>query len=271
MKKLVVVADWADDSLTCQEFSSAVEGFLQNPKELKISFVASTPSTLHTSYILSQIVQTEERYGRPQNTIIFQNTDPRIQTKEAVELARGADFIIVRLVSGIFVCGPNAGHDFSLLKEKIEKVYLYQNLDKGSQFRSRDLYSRVSAHLMEGLEDGMDLQEVPKSIIPDHKEFAIGHIDNYGNIKTTITKEDMKGKHEFGEEFTIKINNVKKVVKYVNNLFGDVPGKLVIAPGSSGRPDNPYLEIAVRIGEDYVSGKGQFSNPAPGSIIEFEK
>lgn len=270
MKKLIVVADWAHDSLTNQEVRTAVEGFAKYPNDLQISFVSSTPSTIHTSYILQQLVRTEERYGRPGETVFFQNTDPRVQTKEGVEQAKGAEFIVIRLKSGIYLCGPNAGYDFSLLKPSIEYVYRYPGLDKGSQFRSRDLYSRVSAHLIDEMEDELDLEEQPSNCIPELRGYFAGHIDNYGNIKTTITHEDLKGKYTIGGKVEIMLNDVRKTALYVNNLFGGTPGELVIYPGSSGDPSNPYMEISVWrhfTEKDASTGVHAFNMPRPGSEI----
>jgi S-adenosylmethionine hydrolase len=270
MKKLIVVADWAHDSLTNQEVRTAIEGFAKNPNDLQVSFVSSTPSTIHTSYILQQLVRTEERYGRPGETVFFQNTDPRVQTKEGVEQAKGAEFIVIRLKSGIFLCGPNAGYDFSLLKPSIEYVYRYPGLDKGSQFRSRDLYSRVSAHLIDEMEDELDLEEQPSNCIPELRGYFVGHIDNYGNIKTTMTHEDLKGKVALGEKINITLNEVKKSVKYVSNLFGGTPGELVVYPGSSGDPSNPYMEISVWrhfTEKDASTGVHAFNMPRPGAEI----
>ncbi len=273
MKKLIVVADWALDSLTCQEFKTALQGFAKNAKDVDVSFVSSSPSTLHTSYILEQLIRTEERYGIPNETVIFQNTDPRIQTKEGVKQAKGAEFIVIRLKSGIFLCGPNAGYDFSLLKNKIEYVYGYPGLDRGSQFRSRDLYSRVSAHLMDGLEDEMELEEESSNCIPELRGYFVGHIDNYGNIKTTLTKEDFKGKYELNDTVVITLNHVTKKATYVSNLFGGTPGQLVIYPGSSGDNDNPYLEISIWrhfTEENPTTGLAEFNHPKPGMQIELK-
>jgi len=272
MKKLTVVSDWVDDSLTCAEFSSAVLGFLSESKNAQITFVSSTPSTIHTSFLINQIVEVEERFGRPLETVIFQNTDPRLQSKTKVEKAQGAKFLVIRLKSGLYLCGPNAGYDFSMVKERIDEVFEYKDFDKGSQFRSRDLYSRVCAHLMEAMEDELDLEEVLVDVIPDLKGFYIGHIDNFGNIKTTITHEDLKGKVEYGEYIKIKIGKVIKKVRYVDNLFGGEVGELVIYPGSSGKKDNPYLEISVwrHFDEEKpTTGKDEFLNPKVGEKIEF--
>ena len=271
MKKLIVISDWVADSLTCAEFSGAVLGFLSNQDEAKITFASSTPSTIHTAFLVNQLVEVEERFGRPLETVIFENTDPRIQATGPVKEAKGAQFLIIRLKSGLYLCGPNAGYDFSMIKDRIDEVFVYENFDKGSQFRSRDLYSRVCAHLMEEMEDELDLDEISVDVIPDLKGFYIGHIDNFGNIKTTITEEDLKGKVEYGEVLKVKIGKVIKKVKYVDNLFGGVPGELVIYPGSSGKKDNPYLEISVwrHFDEEKpTTGRDEFLNPKVGSKIE---
>lgn len=271
MKKLIVIADWASDSLTCQEFKSAFEGFLKINKNTSISFVSSTPSTIHTGFLLSQIVTTEERYGDPLNTVIFQNTDPRIYTEEAIVQAKGADFIIVRLASNVIICGPNAGYDFSFVRSKIQKAFTYPGLDKGSQFRSRELYSRVSAHLVDGMEDEFELEEMHTNMIPGIIGYYVAHIDNFGNIKTTITHEDIKEKYHIGNSIGIKLNTIEKEIKYVNNLFGGVPGELVMYPGSSGNPVNPYMEISIWrhfTEKNATTGIHAFNFPKPGMKIE---
>ncbi len=271
MKKLIVVADWASDSMNFQEFISAVEGFLKDPKDININFVTSDPSTIHTGFVLAQVILTEERLGHPAETVIFQNTDTRLNVKENAEAAQGAEFLIIRLKSGLYVCGPNAGYDFSFIKSKIDEVFRYEGLDKGSQFRSRDLYARVSAHLMDSLEDEMELEEVSSNTIPSIQGYFIGHIDNHGNIKTTMSLADLREHHEYGEEIVVKINRVEKKAKFVKNLFGGSPGELVIYPGSSGPMENPYLEVSIwrYFTEDNpTTGVDVFNHPRPGMKIE---
>ena len=270
MKKLIVVSDWVGDSYTVQEFRSATEGFLKQMDGARMSFVASTPSTIHTAYIIRQMVLTEERYGKPLETVLFQNTDPRIQATNGVQHAKGAEFVVMKLKSGMYICGPNAGYDFSLIKSSIDELFWYKNLDKGSQFRSRDLYARVSAHLMDEMEDEMDLEEISTNQIPELTGYHIGHIDNYGNIKTTINVENMKGKCEYGDRVNVSINDVTKQVTYVPNLFGGNPGDLVMYPGSSGDPDNWFLEISVWrhfTEKNPTTGLHEFNYPRPGMEI----
>lgn len=274
MKKLIVVADLAFDTLSCAEIKIAVEGFLKDINTSNISFVSSTPSTIHTGYLLNQLVEDIERYGRPMETVIFQNTDPRIHSVVGIDRAAGAKPLIIKLKSGIFLLGPNSGYDFSMIKNKIEELYIYKGLNEKGQFHSRDLFSRISAHLMDYMEDELELEEIETNIIPELDQFYIGHIDNFGNMKTTITIEDFKGKYEIGEMVKFKINSITKEAKYVPNLFGGTPGELVVYPGSSGKKDNRFLEITIwrHFTEDKpTTGVDEFNFPKVGSVIEMVK
>lgn len=240
MKKLIVISDWAEDTLTCQEVRSSLEGFLKDPTAPNISFVASTPLTIHTSFLMAQVVETEERYGRPLETVIYQNTEPRVSTESSV---KDAELMIARLVSGIYICGPNAGYNFSMIKPKIEEVYTYRGLESGSEYKFRDLFTRISAHLMDAMQDNLDLEEISSNTIPELEGFYIGHIDTFGNIKTTIPKEYFKGKYNYDDQITLKINNIEQKARYVNTLSGGTIDEVIIYPGSSGHKDNPFMEI----------------------------
>src|SRR5690348_13003150 len=131
MRKIIVVADWASDTLACQEVRTAMEGAVSMFDYPRISFVSSTPSTIHTAFLINQLVEVEEQFGKAGNAVLFENTDPRIQAKEAVDKAKGADFIVIQLHSGMILCGPNAGYNFSLIIDRVENVWIKKNFDKG--------------------------------------------------------------------------------------------------------------------------------------------
>lgn len=274
MKRLIVIGDYCNDTLVCQELKSAVTGFVKDSSALQMSFVHSYPSTIHTAYLLNQIVQTEERYGIPRELVIFVNTDPRLESIEGVKKAEGAKGIILKLANGATIIGPNAGYCFSLVKPKIETIYTYDNLEKGSQFRSRDLYPPVIAYLMDYLEEEMDLSEADKSLVPEFRGFFVGHVDNYGNIKTTIKHSDFKGKYEYGDQVQVEIRGKKEEALYVDNLFGGGVGNLVIYPGSSGSPDDTFLEISAwshfadtKTNTTPKTGRDFFLGVTPGDTI----
>jgi len=272
MKRLIVIADWADDTLTCSEVKSAIIGSLVSSKNPDITFISSTPSTIHTGFLIEQTVLTESYHGNPGQLVIFQNTDPRLPDENLFNNPYMGKLLIIRLVNGIIVFGPNAGYDFSLIRDQIDKVYFYPNYEKGGQFRSRDLYARIAAHLIEEKEEEMDFEELSQNPIPELKGFYIAHIDNFGNIKTTIKKSDFKGKYEFGDKIKVKINGITNQLTYAEGLFKYKPNELIIYPGSSGKKDDPYLEISVwryfTDKKNMATGIFYFKNPLPGEKIE---
>jgi len=268
MKNLIVIADYCADSLTNQELKSSLMGHLNGPLTSQMSFVHSTPSTIHTAFLLRQILITESRLGDPNNLVIFINTDARIQTNKGVKLAQGSQFVVAKIKNGAWVCGPNAGHSFSLIRNDIERLYLYPGLDKGNQFRSRELYMRVSALLIEEKQDEMELEEIRNNDIPALEEFYVGHVDNYGNVKTTIPNSYMKGKFEYGEKLKVSVGGLTKEAFYMDNMFGKEPGTLVIAPGSSGLIDDPYLEILIWQHYPDSSAKKEFPKVRPGDVVK---
>ena len=123
---------------------------------------------------------------------------------------------------------------------------------------------------MRGQEDEMELEEIRNTIIPVLEDFYIGHIDNYGNIKTTIPHSYLKGKHEYHEAIKITTNSTTKTATYVDNLFGKEPGALVIYPGSSGPKDDPYLEIAIWQHFPTESALKEFNHAKPGDKVIIE-
>lgn len=268
MKNLIVIADYCTDSLTTQELQSAAIGRLSKPLTSQISFVHSTPSTIHTAFLLKQVLLTETRLGNANNLVIFVNTDPRLQTIKGVKQAQGANFVVAKMKNGAWISGPNAGHSLSLIRQDILYLYLYPNLDRGTQFRSRELYMRIAALLMEEKQDEMELEEIRNNDIPVLNDFYIGHIDNYGNMKTTIPNSYMKGKHEYGEKIQVTLNGQTKEAVYSDNLFGQEPGVLVLSPGSSGMPNDPYLELAIWQHYPDSSALKAFPQAKPGDEIE---
>ena len=139
------------------------------------------------------------------------------------------------------------------------------------QFHSRDLYSRIAAHLMDELEDEMELEEFSPTAIPQLVGHFVAHIDNFGNIKSLVRQSYFKGKFEFGDSVSITINGVTQKAKYVTNLFGGEPGELVIYPGSSGKFSDCYLEVSVWrhfTENNPTTGSHAFNHPKPGMEIK---
>lgn len=271
MKKLIAITDWASDSFTRQEFRTVLGGYLKDSANPNIHFVNSTPSSINAAFLASQIIDLEERYAKPLETIIFVSADPRIETNLDEKSTR-SNFIVARMKSGIIMCGANAGYVFSFVKGKADEIFVYKNVDETNHYRDKDLYPRLVAHLMDEMEDELGLEELSSNTIPGLEGYYVGHIDNFGNIKTTIPHSRLVGKFEFGDLVTIELNNLKKKVLYVKNLFESEPGMLILYPGPLGTISDPYLEISIRRHfneENPTTGIHEFNNPRPGMEIKF--
>lgn len=272
MRNLIIIADWANDVLSCAEVKTAVLGFLAKDFTPDITFITSTPSTIHTSFLIEQMFYDLSRFGRPEETVIFQNTDPRIKNELFSSNPWHGKLVVLRLKNGLWIFGPNAGYNFSLIKKEIAQVYYYPDFEKGEQFHSRDLYSRLCARFIEEEEDELDLEEINIDVILSLQGYYVAHIDNFGNIKTTMKKSELKGKVEWGEKLKVKINKVTRELIFAKGLFKYQPNQLIIYPGSSGPVDDPYLEISVwRFFDDEnkeKTGAYFFNFPSPGDKIE---
>ena len=259
MKKLIVISDWISDGLRCQELRSIVEGFLNSPSHPAISFVESSHSTIHAGFLADQIAAIEERFGRPMETVLF------------VDLpTRTSEFLLVRLKTGMYVVGPNKGYVFSMVKNNAEALFRYPGMEQQSQFRQRDRYYRVIAHLLESKQDDLELEEVHDSQVPVVQEHIVGHIDSYGNIKTSIPESVIKEKYAYNDVFPLTVQNITKEVRYIESLSQAAVGELVIYPGSAGDMKNPFMDIAMRtnfLEPSAPTAIREFDRPAPGTII----
>lgn len=132
---------------------------------------------------------------------------------------------------------------------------LRKNL-KGSitktQFRSFDFLPHVATYLSSGKKlkgKKLYIEDVPD--VPP----AIWWIDNFGNCKTTLLQEDVKGKNRFSSKF--------RGLPYFERLK-DVPDKTpALISGSSGLGEKRFLEVVVQGG----SAEKEFNISTGDAII----
>ncbi len=112
-----------------------------------------------------------------------------------------------------------------------------------SQFRSFDFLPRVAAWLIGGMKlpaRKYDLAEIAE--LPPRVWF----VDNFGNIKTTLLKEDLDLKN--GGKVKLKIGDKEFKFDFYDRLK-DIPDKtLGLTVGSSGIDDKRFIEIISRGG-----------------------
>lgn len=259
MKKLIVIADWVEDSLRCQELRIIVEGYLNNPAHPSISFVGSSHSSIHAGFLADQLAAVEERFGRPLETVIF--VDLPSQTSE---------LFIARLKTGLHVVGSNKGNVFSLVKNNIDAVFHYPGLGKDATFRKRDSFYRIIAHLLESKQDDLELEEVHNGLIPELQDYVIGHVDSYGNIKTSIPESSVKETYDYDDLISITINGITKKAKYKASLSESEKNELVLYPGSSGPLKDYYMDIAIYSdfeGDPEATAIAEFNMPETGMSV----
>jgi len=106
-----------------------------------------------------------------------------------------------------------------------------------TQFRSFDFLPRIAVYLFNGKK--LSGEKLSIEDIPDAPP-AIWWIDNFGNCKTTLLQEDVKGKNRFSAKF--------KGLSCFERLK-DVPDKTsALISGSSGLGEKRFLEIIVQGG-----------------------
>lgn len=195
----------------------------------------------------------------PSPMLIYSNTAPRKDKKEARKLNEGEGFLYAKLDNGVDVFAVNAGYCFSFLKPHIQEFKQVEVAVHGSQFRSRDFFPQAIINFLQGkkaLGKDADLKLIPA--VPDRR---IAWIDGYGNLKTTLRASRLKLKA--GSKLKIKINGVVRTALVTGGIFSVAEGELAFSPGSSGHTDRFY-EIILRGG----SAAGLFDNPKTSTSIQ---
>jgi hypothetical protein len=259
MKKLIVISDWAGDYLSSQELKTTIEGFVSDPSHPNTSFVLSTPSTIHTTFLASQLIYTEKEFGRPLETVIYLDTHDKSQIENLIVLEE-SEFIVAHLASGMYVCGQNNGYSFSMIKPNIEELYIYRGLEKGSRFMARDTYARILAAFMDAQQDTLDLEELSSNIVPTVEGFFVGHIAAFNTVLTTIPYEWMHQKYKYDDMVPIKINSVEKKLRFVSSSSEADKDEVVLCPSAAGEKNNPYIEL--------LRGGTVYNDVQPGMKVE---
>lgn len=271
MKAIVLIADYGTDSLAVGEVSLALSRHLIAP--LPIHVVASRPfSTIHTGFLLDQL-QRHLPSGEASQYVFFLNTDPRTHTEAETANAEGSPLYVARLANGAWVVTPNAGHCLSFVKPSIAELWKARCPADGTQFRSRDLFPSVVAAVANGAAAEL-LDSAQTSVVPDLPAgYVVLHTDNYGNVKTSFTKaEASRLGLGWGDSAVVSMAKREFLVPLRQTIFADKPGELVFAPGSSGSPADPCLELSVRYAGNVeaASAAQLFGSPEPGTPIRIE-
>lgn len=233
MKKLIVISDWANNELQREYFRTCVLGFLQTGSYPHISFLYDDNS-ISAGFQLAALVHVEHRLGRPQDTVFFIDA-PDYRLPEDVKNQPGqGQFTLLRLASGMYVCGINRGFSFSFIKDQIQHAFTYTATDDISQISERDAHARILSFFMESTEDELELDEIHTSAILETRSKMITFRNGFDTQETNITLDDVKGKVEFGEIITISSHGKTYQVRLCNQEHPPREQELSLVQSSLG-------------------------------------
>lgn len=199
--------------------------------------------------------------------IIYNNVAPRKDDLEVRTKNAGEPFIYLKLTNGVQVITVNSGYSATLLKPFATEIRTVKVDNDKTQFRSRDNYPKILGHVLR--EDWSILGDDATDAVPDEfPKNTIVYNDGYGNLKTTVSVEDI-AVHK-GERRTVMINGRIQYVTVGEGIFSVRDGEFCLAKGSSGweLPDGTrfdFVELVKRGGSAYA----EFAKPPAGLKVKF--
>jgi hypothetical protein len=262
---LHLICDYAPGDLAWAEVLSALSANLDPAIRLHTTSITSF-DTIATGFVLAQLALASEDL-RPKNLLLFANTAPRKDKKEAKTNNEGEGLLYAKLKNGVPIVVVNSGYSLSFLTDELEELYSTNAKEEGSQFRSRDFFPQI-VHKAINEDYSFLLHKLdPKDCIPPPPNRVVAYIDSFGNIKTTIrSNDDAISKVKAGTRLKIKIGNIVRTATVATGIFNVMEGDLAFAPGSSGHT-NRFWELFTRGG----SAWDQFGHPLNGSAITIEE
>jgi hypothetical protein len=262
MQKLIhLVMDYAPGDLACAEVISAMAAQIPGDYHWHLTSVHSF-DTISTGFVVAQLGNQSEQL-RPQDTLIYANCAPRKDRREARANNEGEGFLYGVLKSGVRVMAVNSGYSLSFVREELEELWKVHVDVGGSQFRSRDNFPKLVGQAARGDQTFLAEQLDPREVIPAAPASAIGYIDSFGNLKTTIREGDpiLKALTP-GQRVVAEINGVEMAVTVASGSFNVQEGDIALSPGSSGH-SRKYWEIFQRGGSAWHT----YKKPRPGAPI----
>jgi hypothetical protein len=236
-----VIADYGGGHSTDHAFNEVMNHFIRFDRDCKIRMIKEHPvfafSTIETGFWIAQ----EGLHSEHRNLVIFSNTAPRGDIKWSGENRQA--FVCGMLDNSIPVFAVNAGYNLSFVKDRLKGLWEVKVPNEGTQFRSRDYYPQATLAIIAGdiskLGNPIDLDKIPS--VP---EFRVASVDGYGNLKTTIKKNQLKESVLKSRVVRVTINGYSQLV--LNSLIPGNQGKvydLCMLQGSSGGRNRNYIEF----------------------------
>jgi hypothetical protein len=259
-----LVCDYAPGDLAWAEVMAALAAKLHDDCHMHITSMHSF-DTISTGFVVAQLALTAADL-RPQNLLVFANTAPRKDRKEARANKEGEGLLFATLKNGVQVLAVNSGYSMSFIRDHIQELWSTNIEETGSQFRSRDYFPMVVSKASRGDFSFISHKLPIGEIIPEHPKEVVGYVDSFGNIKTTMQAGDAKlANFAPGSRLKILIGQHLSTATVATGSFNVMEGDMAFAPGSSGH-DRRFWELFKRGG----SAADEFGHPVAGTQIKIQ-
>lgn len=259
-----LVCDYAPADLAWAEVMAALAAKLHDDTRMHITGVHPF-DTVSTGFVVAQLALADTAL-RPKNLLVFANTAPRRDRKEARSNNEGEGLLFATLKNGVQVLAVNSGFSLAFIRDEIQELWSTNVEEAGSQFRSRDYFpiavSKASRGDFSFIQHKLNIAEV----VPDEPKDVIGYVDSFGNLKTTMRTGDAKLEALTpGMRIKVSVGQHLSAATVATGSFNVLEGDLAFAPGSSGH-DRRYWELFKRGG----SAADEFGHPTAGTQIKIQ-
>lgn len=242
-------------------------------------FATESMNTLHSGFTAAaHALSTIDFFGPLQageQVGVIDNAAPR-HGKENGRALRGEDrkpegeeIYALRLQSGVWVVGPNAGYNFFFLRGQIAESWLVTDTSgRYTPFRSMEVMVPVLAKVL-GIRENPHLRIEPKELpnMPTAAGVFVADWDSHGNIYLVSTLPDQNWIPAVGENRAFRIGTKIARLRHVDGIFAGNTGEQTLTVGSLQLNGQPVYYIVV------VGGNAHslFGSPAVGTRVEIEE
>jgi hypothetical protein len=259
-----LVCDYAAGDMAWAEVMAALKAKLHDDAHLHFTAVNAF-DTVSTGFVVAQLALTPTEL-RPQNLLVFANTAPRKDKKEARTNNEGEGMLFATLKNGVQVLAVNSGYSMAFIRDDIQELWSTNEEETGSQFRSRDYFPLAVSKASRGDFSFINHKLIINEVIPDQPKDVVGYVDSFGNIKTTLRTGDAKlASLTPGLRLKVSVGQHLSAATVATGSFNVLEGDLAFAPGSSGH-DRRFWELFKRGG----SAADEFGHPVAGTQIKIQ-
>lgn len=259
-----LVCDYAPGDMAWAEVTAALSCKLHEDTRLHMTSVHPF-DTISTGFVVAQLALSSKQL-RPSNMLVFANTAPRKDRREARPHNEGEGLLFATLKNGVQVLAVNSGYTLSFIRQDIQELWSTNVEEQGSQFRSRDYFPMAVSKAARGDFSFINHKLNVLEQVPEEPKEVVGYIDSFGNMKTTIRTGDSRvATLAPGARIKVTIGNHTSTATVATGSFNVLEGDLALSPGSSGH-DRRFWELFKRGG----SASFEFGHPEVGSAVKIQ-